>query len=197
MNIKFYAKKLIGRPTCVKAPSARLTRSARIINSSKDSSCITIGSGTVVCGELHVFAHGGCITLGEECYVGEGSRLWSGVLIEVGDRVLISHNVNIIDNLTHPLDPVARHAHARLTMGGSHPSNITSLEDEPIFIEDDAWIAAGAFVMKGVRIGRGGVVGAGAVVTADVPPMTVVVGNPARVVRRIETFHEKNVKGEK
>lgn len=53
----------------------------------------------------------------------------------------------------------------------------------PVVIEDDVWIGARVIILPGVRIGTGSVVGAGSVVTRDVPPRSVVVGNPARVVR--------------
>ena len=56
---------------------------------------------------------------------------------------------------------------------------------EGIVIENDAWIGAGAIILDGVRVGQGAVVGAGAVVTRDVPPHTVVAGNPASVVKTI------------
>lgn len=52
----------------------------------------------------------------------------------------------------------------------------------PVIIEDDCFIGWGAIVMMGVRIGRGSIIGAGAVVTSDVPPESVVAGNPARVL---------------
>ena len=51
-----------------------------------------------------------------------------------------------------------------------------------IVIEDDVWVGAGVRVMDGVRIGRGSVIGAGAVVTKSIPPNSVAVGMPARVV---------------
>lgn len=54
----------------------------------------------------------------------------------------------------------------------------------PIQIDDDAWIAAEAFIGPGVTVGKGAVVGARAVVFKDVKPWTVVVGNPARVIKR-------------
>ncbi len=53
----------------------------------------------------------------------------------------------------------------------------------PIVIEDDVWIGAGAIVNKGVRIGRGSVIGSGAVVTRDIPPYSIAVGVPCRVVK--------------
>ena len=56
----------------------------------------------------------------------------------------------------------------------------------PIVIEDNVWLGGGAILLPGVRIGRNAVVGAGAVVSRDGPANTVVVGNPARVIREIE-----------
>lgn len=56
-------------------------------------------------------------------------------------------------------------------------------EARRVVVEDDVWIGARVIVLAGVRIGRGSVLGAGAVVARDVPPLSVVVGNPARVIR--------------
>jgi acetyltransferase-like isoleucine patch superfamily enzyme len=58
-------------------------------------------------------------------------------------------------------------------------------------IGNDVWIARGAIVLRGVTIGDGAVIGAGAVVTRDVPPFTVVAGNPAVVIR--ERFSKDRV----
>ena len=57
---------------------------------------------------------------------------------------------------------------------------------KPIVVEDNVWLGGGAILLPGVRIGRNAVVGAGAVVSRNVPANTVVVGNPARVIREIE-----------
>jgi maltose O-acetyltransferase len=57
---------------------------------------------------------------------------------------------------------------------------------KPIVVEEKVWIGGGAILLPGVRIGRNAVVGAGAVVSRSVPANTVVVGNPARVIREIE-----------
>lgn len=56
---------------------------------------------------------------------------------------------------------------------------------EPIVIEDDVWIGAGAIILSGVRLGRGSVVAAGAVVTRDVPALSLVGEVPARIIKRI------------
>ncbi|MCK4583560.1 hypothetical protein KAU18_09640 [Candidatus Bathyarchaeota archaeon] len=58
-------------------------------------------------------------------------------------------------------------------------------------MEDDAVICAGAVLRPGITVGRGAVVGMGAVVTGDVPPESVVYGNPGRVRYGLETYREK------
>ena len=174
-------RRIRGRPTCRVSPSARLTWGARAINCSGDSSHISIGDHSVVQGELFTFAHGGRIRIGAWCYVGEGTRIWSAASVDIGDRVLIAHNVSIFDSLTHPLAAAARHEHFRRIATTGHPRDI-SLDERPVTIGNDAWIGAGATVLRGVSIGSAAIVGAGAVVTRDVPPGAIVGGNPARVI---------------
>jgi len=136
-------------------------------------------------GQLLVFPHGGQITIGAWCYIGEGSRVWSSCNVEIGDRVMISHNVNIFDSLTHPVSAELRHEHFRHIATSGHPKSI-QLGEMPVHVGSDAWIAAGAILLRGVRVGEGAIVGAGAVVTHDVEPWSVVVGNPARKIRIVE-----------
>jgi acetyltransferase-like isoleucine patch superfamily enzyme len=185
MNLDLLIQSLLGRATCQLGRHSRLTASARIRNILGDRQAIQIGSRSIVRGELLVFAGGGSIRIGDFCYVGEGARLWSAGAISVGDRVLISHGVNIIDNLTHPLSARARHAQYLAIATRGHPVDV-ALDPKPVTIEDDVLICANAIVLRGVTIGRAAVVGAGSVVTHDVPPLCVVAGNPARVVRELD-----------
>jgi acetyltransferase-like isoleucine patch superfamily enzyme len=157
---------------------------AVVNNIRKQRQAIRVGANTHLKGELLTFAHGGEIAIGEYCYVGEQSHIWSAVRITVGDRVLISHNVNIFDSLTHPVSPVQRHQHYRQIITGGHPSQI-DLKEAPVRIGNDVWIGCLSIVLKGVTIGEGAIVGAGSVVSIDVPPFTIVAGNPARVVREL------------
>lgn len=185
INFHYLLRRIAGKPTCVKHASVQLGASARIINIGQHSSQIALGAGTIVNGQLLVFPHGGRITLGEWCYVGDGTRIWSSASIEIGDRVMISHNVTILDSLTHPLSAELRHQHFRQIATVGHPRNI-DLGERPVRIGNDAWIAAGAMVLRGVRIGEGAIIGAGAVVTHDVAPWTIVAGNPAHTVRSLD-----------
>jgi acetyltransferase-like isoleucine patch superfamily enzyme len=183
MNIDYLIQRLIGRATCQLAQGAKLSRTARIRNISGDSSKIAIGKRSHIQGELLVFPHGR-IVVGDWCYIGEGSRIWSAASIVMGDRVLVSHSVNIFDNLTHPTKAAERHEQARLILTKGHPREL-SLGEKPVTIHDDAWIGAGAFVLRGVTLGQGAIVAAGAVVTKDVPPFSIVAGNPATLIREL------------
>ncbi|MBR0875119.1 acetyltransferase [Bradyrhizobium tropiciagri] len=184
MNLDYWLQRAVGRATCRLGPQAKLMPTARIRNIRGDSGCIVVGESSIIRGELLTFAHGGRIEIGSWCYVGEHTRIWSAASVQIGNRVLISHGVNIFDNLTHPVDPVARHEQIREMFTRGHPRKI-DLDERPVAIGDDAWIGAGAFVMRGLTIGARAIIAAGAVVTKDIAEDTVVAGNPARVIRSI------------
>jgi acetyltransferase-like isoleucine patch superfamily enzyme len=184
INLHFWIQRLIGRATCRLQQGAFLSHSARIRNALGDSNKIVIGRHSHVRGELMIFGHGGQISIGEWCYVGVGTRIWSAGSIEIGNRVLISHSVNIFDNLTHPLNAAERHEEAKQIFTTGRPRNI-SLDEKPVKIGDDAWVGACAMILRGVTVGKGGIVAAGAIVTSDVPPYSIVAGNPAVVVRAL------------
>lgn len=194
MNWHYIARRAAGRATCIMNRSARLLPEARILNARGDSRRITIGHNSVVGGELFVFAHGGQISIGDWCFIGPGSRIWSGGSINIGNRVLISHNVNIFDNQTHPISPRLRHRQVREIYARGHPKDI-DLQDTELRICDDAWVGAGAIVLRGVTVGKASVVAAGSVVTSNVPEYCIVAGNPARIVREL-TDLERSGEGE-
>jgi acetyltransferase-like isoleucine patch superfamily enzyme len=185
MNIDYLMRRLIGRATCRLERDAVLGPCAKIRNIRGDTDKIVVGSHSRIFGELLTFAHGGEIKVGEWCYVGEGTRIWSAASIEIGNRVLISHSANIFDNLTHPLSAKARHEQVKKIFTHGHPWDKLALDESPIKIGDDVWIGAGAMVMRGVTVGQGGIVAAGAVVTKDVPAFSVVAGNPAVLIREL------------
>jgi maltose O-acetyltransferase len=113
--------------------------------------------------------------------IGEGVYIADGIIIveeladrdnvTIGDRVSMGPRVTLVTS-SHPNDSRIR-GFAPVTSG-------------PVTIEADAWIGAGVVVMPNVRIGRGAVVGANSVVTADVAPLTVVAGQPARPLRELQ-----------
>lgn len=114
------------------------------------------------------------IEIGSDTYLGHRVVLRAGLGIRLGRHVTIASNVILSSDPGHPLDPVARR---------TQPAPREDLRF--IDVGDDVWIAEGATVLGGVTLGAGAVVGAHAVVTKDVPPLCVVAGNPARVVKQL------------
>lgn len=185
---------MIHRPkyACVYDESVKFYQMSRVINNLNQPSSIRIGPHSHIKGELLVFGHGGDISLGSYCFLGENSKIWSAKKIEIGDRVLISHNVNIFDNLIHPMNPELRHSQFVNIITSGQPKQIDGLDEKNVKIENDVLIGAMSLVLRGVTIGEGSIVGAGSVVTKEVPPYTIVAGNPARVIRKISERELKN-----
>jgi acetyltransferase-like isoleucine patch superfamily enzyme len=109
------------------------------------------------------------IRVGRDVFINQNCTMYDLGGIDIGDDVMIGPNVSIITS-GHPLEPALRRAF------------VTA---KPIVIERNVWIAAGVTIIGGVTIGENAVVAAGSVVTRDVPPNTLVGGNPARVIRSI------------
>jgi acetyltransferase-like isoleucine patch superfamily enzyme len=147
---------------------------------------IQIGENSVIRGDLFVPPTGGQISIGDWCFVGQETYIWSAAKVRVGDRVLISHHVNIQDNNSHSMDSRQRHAQFRAISTTGHPYDAPGIESAPITIGDDVWIGYGASIGKGVTIGEGAVVAFRAVVLDDVAPWTVVAGFPARAVKTLK-----------
>ena len=167
-------------------PSVKILADAKVDNLAKNQDLISIGKDSVIRGQLLVFPHGGKIEIGESCYVGEGTRIWSANSIKIGNRVFISHNVNLHDTNSHSIDPVLRYKHFQAIMSVGHPiTNDFDIQSKAVYIEDDVWIGFNSTILKDVKIGRGSIVASCSVVTKNVPDFVIVAGNPARVVKHI------------
>lgn len=127
-----------------------------------------IDASTTIIPPLYI-DYGKPVTIGRRCFIQQCCTFFGRGGITIGDDVFIGPKVNII-TINHDPDPDNRSA----TYG------------RRIVIEDKVWIGIGATILPGVRLGYGCIVGAGSVVTKDVPPMTVVAGNPARIIKQIK-----------
>jgi acetyltransferase-like isoleucine patch superfamily enzyme len=163
---------------------AKLFPSCNVVNLRSPSS-IKVGANTLVLGELLTFAHQGQIEVGESCFIGENSRIWSAASVTIGNRVLISHNVNIHDTDGHPVDAQLRHEHFNQISTVGHPIEQDCLPSSPVCIQDDVWIGFNCTILKGVTVGQGAIIGASSVVTKDVLANTIVAGNPACFIRKV------------
>lgn len=109
------------------------------------------------------------IRVGRNVFINQNCTIYDLGGVDIGDDVMIGPNVSLITS-GHPIEPSRRR------------DGVTAA---PIVIGRNVWLAAGVTVIGGVVIGENSVVAAGAVVTKDVPPNTLVGGNPAQVIRSI------------
>jgi len=134
----------------------------------------------------------GQVTIGEFSLV-HGAWFICDVAVEIGDYALISWNVVVMDTYRAPLDPAERRRELRRVPTRMPRRIDADPAPRPVHIGDNVWIGFDACILPGVQIGEGAVVGARAVVADDVEPYTVVAGNPARAVRKLETEKSSNV----
>lgn len=114
--------------------------------------------------------YGKHIRLGDHVFLNVGCTILDNNTVQIGNYVMVGPSVQFY-TAAHPLEAEER---------------IQGWENAlPIVVEDKVWIGGGAILLPGVRVGQQAVVGAGAVVTRDVPPYTVVAGNPARVIKEL------------
>ncbi|MDG0888954.1 acyltransferase [Paracholeplasma manati] len=141
---------------------------------------IKIGKNTIIRPWVIINPWGGKIIIGENCSINSFSHLSGNGDIEIGNNVLIAtqcvlisanHNFNNIDI------PIREQGETRAK----------------IVIEDDCWLGAGVRILSGVKIGKGSVIGAGSVVNHSIPPYSVCVGVPARIIKNRNELsnHEK------
>jgi acetyltransferase-like isoleucine patch superfamily enzyme len=112
----------------------------------------------------------GTLEIGANSFINYGASIGATKLVKIGAGCSIGPHVIMMDNDFHRMEPERRNERP--------PS-------APIVLGDNVWIAARAIVLRGVTIGEGSVIGAASVVAHDVPPRSVAVGIPAKVVRTL------------
>ena len=114
------------------------------------------------------------LKVGNNSSIGPYAYIGCSGYIEIGDNVMISPRVSIYSenhNFSETVLPMLKQGVTRSF----------------VKIEDDCWIAANSVILAGVTVGKGSIVAAGAVVTKDVPPFSIVAGNPAQVIKSRNT----------
>lgn len=112
------------------------------------------------------------VRIGSDCGINHNVFILGHSKVVIGNGVVLSAGAMLIDSGLH-LDGFAK-------------ADLPAHFDSYVIIEDGAWIGAGAIILPGVTVGTKSVVGAGSVVTRDVPPYSVVTGNPARPIGRTD-----------
>ena len=132
---------------------------------------VTLGNGVQIDRGTDLKVHygaNGYITIGDHTIIGPYCFL-SGELIQIGAQCLIAPQVGIFANNHEFSDPLRYIRQQGHTYKG-------------VVIDDDCWVGTGAKILDGVHIGRGCVIGAGAVVSKSLPPYSIAVGVPAKIV---------------
>lgn len=122
-------------------------------------------ASTVVPTELKVFK-GGTLEIGDSTFINYGCSIQATGQVRIGRHCLLGMYSIILDNDFHQIE-----------------NHNMRPQPRPVVLEDNVWMGNRVIVLPGVTIGHDAVIGAGAVVVKDVPPRSVAVGNPARVVK--------------
>ncbi len=154
---------------------------------------VIIGTQSII-GAKIIFEHiNALVSIGNSVYIGD-SKIICKNGISFGNNILVAWGVTFYDHNSHSLNHLFRQEDIRQTLSDFNTKNGNYLSgknwdtvvSKPINIMDNAWIGFNAIILKGVTIGEGAVVAAGSVVTKDVPDYTIVGGNPAVVIKKID-----------
>ena len=173
--------------------SVRLLRhfSVNFLAPTADRLYLSIGEKCIVNAMITFESGSGLVKIGDRAYIGQGSSIISRNSVTIGNDVTVAWGVTIYDHNSHSFDWSQR---ARVVEHFYHKYGTEScfadidwdgVSSAPIVIEDRVWIGFDAVILKGVTIGEGAVVGARSVVSRNVEPYTVVAGNPAVLIRRL------------
>lgn len=154
---------------------------------------VKIGSENILGCEFIFESNTGNISIGDNCFINNRTKLISINSIKIGNNVTISWDCTIYDHNSHSLDHLHRRNDIRNQLFDkrskhslTHSKDWTTVRSRPIEIEDDVWIGFNSIILSGVKIGKGAIIGAGSVVREDVEPWTIVAGNPAKIIKRLK-----------
>jgi len=157
-----------------------------------DKKFMKIEGGSMISGNYFFEKETGFISIGKRTFIGM-SNFHCIEEIDIGNDVLISWGCTFIDNNSHSTNSADRvnditdwKKGIEENKGGGFYKDWSKIKYAKIIIKDKAWIGFNCIIVKGVIIGEGAIVAAGSVVTKDVPPFTIVGGNPAVVIKAAE-----------
>jgi acetyltransferase-like isoleucine patch superfamily enzyme len=154
---------------------------------SQAAEAVRIGRGSsIYLGVMFDVGIQGRVSIGDFTLI-NGARIICDAEVSIGDYCLISWNTVFMDTRRLPQNAAARRRELELVATREPRRFESEAPAQPIRIGRNVWIGFDACVLPGVTIGEGAVIGARSVVVEDVPPFSVAVGNPARVIRKLDS----------
>jgi galactoside O-acetyltransferase len=144
---------------------------------------VFIGKDSIIKCRIDFDSPDGVVSFGDRTYIGY-SHIVCYSNIKLGNDVIVSWGVTIVDHNSHAIKWSERSEDILDWSKGR--KNWKNVKIANVVIEDKVWIGFNAMILKGVTVGEGAIIAAGAVITKDVPPYTIVGGNPAKVIRKID-----------
>lgn len=143
---------------------------------------LDIGDDSITTFNLYFEKPHATLVVGKRTFIGK-VMMSIAEKVEIGDDVMISWGVTITDHNSHSLKFPDRALDIQdWARGWKDWKKVKAAE---VKICDKSWIGFNSIILKGVTVGEGAIVGAGSVVTKDVPPWTIVAGNPAKIIREL------------
>ena len=172
--------RLMANPAIAVPPSSRIAwGQIRLL----PDCTVTVGQNSILEGHVLFDRPGAHVRIGDRTYIG-ASTIVSAESVEIGSDVLMAWGCWLVDHDSHAMSWELRQNDVLDWAQGR--KDWTHVTRRKVTIGNRAWIGFNAIILKGVTVGEGAVVGAASVVTRDVPPYTLVAGNPARVIRQVE-----------
>lgn len=153
---------------------------------------LTVGEDSIIHADVRFERSGGKIQIGSRTFVGRSDLVCYRSLV-IGDDVIMSWGITVVDHDSHSIEWSKRRDDVR--DWGKGEKNWQHVAHAPVVVGNKAWVGFNASILKGVTIGEGAVIGACSVVTRDIPPYSMAVGNPARVVRSLNAASNVNPTG--
>lgn len=169
LSIELHRLRFLLRASVHIGKQVRVSGSARlkVINGGS----ISVGDKTEILHGVLLMTYGGVITIGERCSINPYTIIYGHGNTRIGNNVMIAGQCMIVPS-NHVFADVQK------------PINAQGVTRQGIVIEDDVLISHGCSILDGVTIGRGSVIGAGSVVNKSIPPFSICVGVPARIISK-------------
>jgi acetyltransferase-like isoleucine patch superfamily enzyme len=153
---------------------------------------LSVGEDSIIHADISFEQSGGKVQIGSRTFVGR-SDLVCYRSLTIGDDVIMSWGITVVDHDSHSIEWDKRQSDVR--DWGKGNKDWQHIAHAPVVIGNKAWIGFNVSILKGVTIGEGAVIGACSVVTRDIPPFSMAVGNPARVVRSLNPSSHADLTG--